>query len=95
MFKANDISRIKSSLSDNIGQKVRLTSKRGRKKAVVRMGVIESTYPSIFTIQLEASDNSSMPARRVSYSYSDVLTKAIEIHVFPNKTKEEAMGEPA
>ncbi len=94
MIKANDISRIKSGLSDNVGRKVQLTAKRGRKKAMVRMGVIEGTYPSIFTVKLDAVENTSRQERVVSFSYADILTRAVEINVCADSDSNTAV-EPA
>ncbi len=71
--------KIKSDLSDNVGSKVRLRSKHGRKQFVVREGVIESIYPSIFIVKLDNQDTFSPVERRVSYSYADVLTKSVEL----------------
>lgn len=80
MGEKDQLQMIKTALEKSVGQKVRLTSKKGRKKSVVRQGVIEETFPSIFTVRLEgAIDQTSSSARRVSYSYTDVLTKAIEV----------------
>ena len=73
---SSELFRIKKNLEDNVGQKVRLTAKKGRKKSVIKQGIIENTYPSIFVIKLE---NDDAIARRVSYSYIDVLTKTVEV----------------
>lgn len=94
MINSNDILKIKSGLSDNIGRKVQLTAKRGRKKAVIRMGVLESTYPSIFTVKLDAVENTPHPERLVSFSYADILTRAVEISVFPD-SESGTITEPA
>ena len=76
----NELARIKNSLEDNIGQRVQLTAKKGRKKTIVKTGVIESIHPSIFTVTLEADSSEEYGAlRRVSYSYTDVLTKTVEL----------------
>lgn len=80
MELSGDLSKIKSSLEKSIGKKVRLTAKKGRKKSIIRQGVIENTFPCIFTVRLENSkENVSSLSRRVSYSYTDILTKVIEI----------------
>ncbi len=79
MFIQNDLTKIKSSLSDNVGHKVRLTAKKGRKQTVTREGVIESTYPSIFIVKLDTPGEPMASERRVSYSYTDVLTKTVEL----------------
>ncbi len=81
MIERNDLDKVKKSLQQNIGRKVRLTSKKGRKSAIVRRGVIENIYPSIFTIRLDrAADDTEN--RRVSFSYTDVLTKTVEIVMY-------------
>lgn len=79
MYIQNDLVKIKSSLSDNVGSKVRLKSKRGRKQVIEREGVIESTYPSIFVVKLDKYNDIPTSERRVSYSYADVLTKSVEL----------------
>ncbi len=81
MYVQNDLIKIKSSLADNVGNKVRLKSKRGRKQIVEREGVIENTYPSIFVVKLDTDYEVSTTERRVSYSYTDVLTKSVELFI--------------
>ena len=41
-----------------------------------RRGVLTETYPSVFVVDLDPEENSF---ERVSYSYSDVLTRTVEI----------------
>ena len=65
-----------------MGNKVRLTAKKGRKQIVTREGVIESTYPSIFTVKLDNQNEFFTTERRVSYSYADVLTKSVELVIY-------------
>ena len=79
MIDKNDLLQVKKSLQQNIGRTVKLTSKRGRKKVVVRKGVIESIYPCIFTVKLDNIIDENGEKRRVSYSYADVLTKNVEL----------------
>ncbi len=88
VIEKNDLLLLKRSLQSHIGKKVRLTSKKGRKKAVVRQGIIESTYPSIFIIRLDNPSPEDCENRRVSFSYTDVLTKSVEIVVYkPTKAQ--------
>ena len=82
MIERNELASVKKSLQQNIGRKVRLTSKKGRKSAIVRRGVIENIYPSIFTVRLEKQPDDENESRRVSYSYIDVLTKTVEIAMY-------------
>ncbi len=80
MGERDELLKIRNVLENSIGQKVRLTAKKGRKKSVVRQGVIEETFPSIFIVKLDNTiQQLSSSSRRVSYSYTDVLTKAIEV----------------
>lgn len=74
MEKVNVIDSIKENIEKHIGEKVVLRANSGRKKIVVNDGVIEKTYPSIFVVRL-ANDTQ----RTVTYSYSDVLTKTVQI----------------
>lgn len=71
-----NISQIKNDIKRSIGSKVKLEASKGRNKTTVDEGIIESVYPSIFTIQLL---DGSAPSRKVSYSYTDILTHSVEI----------------
>ncbi|MCX7712013.1 MAG: Veg family protein [Clostridia bacterium] len=78
MIDKGDLFQIKKDIETCIGEKVQLKANRGRKKAIIREGVVENTYPSIFVVKFE---NDYDTTRRVSYSYTDVLTKAVELVV--------------
>ena len=79
MFDKNDLTRVKSDIENNLGNKVTLTAKKGRKKLIVRQGTIESTYASVFVVKLDVDDDQVPSNRRVSYNYIDILTKTVEI----------------
>ena len=74
MEKIKTISTIKKDIERHIGEKVTLRANGGRKKILVNDGVLESAYPSIFVIRLESDTQ-----RTVTYSYSDVLTKTVQL----------------
>ena len=78
MEKIKTISTIKKDIERHIGEKVTLKANGGRKKILVNDGVLESAYPSIFVIRLENDTQ-----RTVTYSYSDVLTKTVQLF-FPS-----------
>lgn len=78
MEEKNDLTKVKANLDSIVGKKIRLTSKKGRKKVVIKNGIIEQTFPSIFVVRLDACGHTPS-GRRISYSYSDVLTKAVEL----------------
>ncbi|MCT7680870.1 MAG: Veg family protein, partial [Lactobacillus crispatus] len=48
----------------------------GRKKVTKRKGILKSTFPAVFVVDLDQDQNSF---ERVSYSYTDLLTKNIEL----------------
>jgi uncharacterized protein Veg len=74
MEKGNVLATIKKDIENHVGEKVVLKANGGRRKVYINNGVIEKTYPSIFVIRL---DNDTR--RTVTYSYSDVLTKTVQI----------------
>ncbi len=76
MFIQKDVFNVKKDIAKFVGSKVKLQSNISKHKSLVSEGVIENTYPSIFIIQLYEG---IIPLRKVSFSYTDVLTHAIEI----------------
>ena len=85
MIERADIQRVKDLLSQNIGKRIRLSAKKGRKRVIVRHGVIKETYPSIFVVLLDSISEFASTERTVSFSYADLLTKSIEITVVETK----------
>ena len=69
---------IKQELDAHVGACVRVRANRGRNRLVEQEGVLESTYGNIFVVRMQMKPND---VRRVSYSYSDVLTENIELIV--------------
>ena len=76
LYDRNDVFHVRSDIQRIIGSKVRLETNKGRHKSVIDRGVIANVYPSIFTVQLSDGPDSS---RKLSFSYTDVLTNAVEI----------------
>ncbi|NEZ47396.1 hypothetical protein FDF74_09340 [Clostridium niameyense] len=74
MEKKNVIDTIKKDIESHVGDKVTLKANGGRRKTFVNQGIIEKAYPSIFLIRLEDDTQ-----RKVTYSYSDVLTKTVQL----------------
>jgi len=72
------VAKIRKDLEDNIGKTVILRANKGRKRIVVREGILESAYPSLFVVKISNEFDST---RRVSYTYSDVLTSTVEVTV--------------
>lgn len=67
---------IKKSLDSHLGERLQLKANGGRKKTVECTGVLCDTYRAIFVVELDQDDNTT---KRVSYSYTDILTEAVEI----------------
>ncbi|AGC67143.1 hypothetical protein Cst_c01130 [Thermoclostridium stercorarium subsp. stercorarium DSM 8532] len=82
MVEKNALCKIRKEMEACIGKRVQLKTNKGRKKVQIREGILESTYPSIFTVRFE---NEFKNVRKVSYSYTDVLTNTVEIKVCGSK----------
>lgn len=67
---------IKAELDQRVGDEVVVIAQAGRKKITKRHGVLSETYPAVFIVNLNQDENAF---ERVSYSYTDLLTKNIEI----------------
>ncbi len=70
------LSVIKHKMDDHIGQHVLVTSQIGRRKTTKREGILSETFPAIFVVEL---DQGEAHFERVSYSYTDILTKNIKV----------------
>jgi len=53
MIEKGDIFQIKKDIETCIGEKIQLKANKGRKKSVIREGIIENSYPSIFVVKFE------------------------------------------
>lgn len=80
MIELGILEKIKNNLDSFVGQSIRLKANRGRKRVLEVEGVLEQTYPKVFVIRLREKQME----RRLSYSYADLLTKAVELS-FQNK----------
>ncbi len=71
---------IRKGIEAEIGSRVRITTKEGRKKFTTRKGTIENTYPNLFVVRF---DNKSDEAGGLTaFSYIDILTHNIDIAVY-------------
>ena len=76
MIYQNDIANLKTDIGEKIGQKVIVKGTLGRNKPFEKEAVIEKAYPSIFIVKYDENK------RNVTYSYTDVLTRTVELQVF-------------
>lgn len=75
---------IKESLESHLGEKVILRTNKGRKKVKVKEGIIMETYPSVFIVRIDLGLESE---RKVSFSYSDILTETVEVTLTDNQER--------
>lgn len=80
MASKNTLSLIKSDIDNYVGERVVLRANKGRKKISIKEGIIEKTYPSIFIVKIDGEVPEDL-GRTVSFSYSDILTKSIELFI--------------
>jgi uncharacterized protein Veg len=71
-----DLITIKKTMESYVGGKIKLRTNKGRKKSLIKEGTLESIHPSIFVVKLEDEHETQ---RRISFMYTDVLTKVVEI----------------
>ncbi len=71
-----DIANLKTDIIEKEGQKIIVKGSLGRSKAFEKEATIEKAYPNIFVVKYEEND------RNVTYSYTDVLTRTVEVEVF-------------
>ena len=76
MICPNDITSLKTDINEMIGQKIIVKGSLGRSKSFEKEATIEKAYPNIFVIKYEEDK------RNVTYSYTDVLTRTVEVDVF-------------
>lgn len=81
MIIKSELELCKRDMEACVGRKVRLKSNGGRKRTIIREGIVEHCYPKVFTVRC-IRENHEDP-EMVSYSYVDVLTDTVEVAVAP------------
>ena len=76
MICRDDITNLKTDIDGKIGQKIILKGSLGRSRTFEKEATIEKAYPNIFIVKYEEND------RNVTYSYTDILTRTVEVQVF-------------
>ena len=71
-----DIANLKTDIVDKVGQKIIVKGSLGRSKVFEKEATIEKAYPNLFVVKYEENN------RNVTYSYTDVLTRTVEVDVF-------------
>ena len=76
MIYPTDIANLKTDIGEKIGQKIIIKGSLGRNRPFEKEATIQKAYPSIFVVKND--DNH----RNVTYSYTDILTRTVELQVF-------------
>ena len=76
MILPNDITNLKTDITEKIGQKIIVKGTLGRSRFFEKEATIEKTYPNLFIVKYDDEQ------RNVTYSYKDVLTRTVEVDVF-------------
>lgn len=73
LLNLNDI---KEKINEIKGEEIDISINRGRRKIETYQGIVESTYPSVFTVRVLSDSN----VKSVTCSYSDVLCGDVKIN---------------
>lgn len=76
MICKSDIASLKTDIFEKVGQKIIVKGSLGRSKSFEKEATIEKAYPNLFVVRYDEND------RNVTYSYTDVLTRTVEVDVF-------------
>ncbi len=71
------ISKVRASVHQQCGNRVKIQLDRGRNKVDIQEGVIQEAYPSVFTILVD--DEQDNAPQLLSFSYTDIITKDIRM----------------
>ncbi|MCD8162758.1 MAG: Veg family protein [Synergistaceae bacterium] len=69
---------IRDIVSLHKGSKISYRAANGRRKIEERTGIIKETYPRLFTVFIESQQST------ISFSYTDLLTREVELKLEPS-----------
>ena len=72
-MQQKDLNRVRASVLQQCGSKVKIQLDRGRNKVDIQEGVIQNAYPSVFTILID-DERDENPPQLLSFSYTDIIT---------------------
>ena len=80
MICSTDIVNLKTDKLEKICQQIIIKGSLGRNKSFEKEATIEKAYPNIFTVKYDEG------ARNATYSYTDILTRTVEVQVLEGDT---------
>ena len=79
-MQQKDLNRVRASVLQQCGSKVKIQLDRGRNKVDIQEGVIQNAYPSVFTILID-DERDENPPQLLSFSYTDIITRDIRMQL--------------
>ena len=73
-MQMEELDRIRAEINDQLGRRIWLKAHWGRSRSMIAEGVLESAFPTVFTVTIQNEGESS----RMSYTYGDILCKNLE-----------------
>ena len=77
-MEQGEISKVRASVHQQCGNRVKIQLDRGRNKVDSQEGVIQKAYPSVFTVLVD-DEREENPPQLLSFSYTDIITKDIRM----------------
>ena len=77
-MQQKDLNRVRASVLQQCGSKVKIQLDRGRNKVDIQEGVIQNAYPSVFTNLID-DERDENPPQLLSFSYTDIITRDIRM----------------
>jgi|YelNatPaOPRAMG01_1025707.scaffolds.fasta_scaffold19726_2 uncharacterized protein Veg len=77
LLTVQNLQEIKEWIGSLVGREAIVEVNKGRKKTVVRKGVIEGIYPFFFVLRVDVDGT----AQRMAFNYVDILTKTVELEI--------------
>ena len=75
MKQPDNMCHIYNLISNHMGKKVVVRENHGRNRFDVSEGVISEMHPHVFCVTIDSDEQS----KQISYSYTDVLIKDVEL----------------
>lgn len=66
---------IRRDIEHIVGEQVRIRTDKGRKRIVIKEGIVTATYPSLFVVDVGEGSKERM----VSFSYADIVTETVVV----------------
>ena len=76
MIYRDDIANLREGIEEKEGQKIIVKGTLGRSRFFEKQATLEKAYPNLFVVKYNKEEGNA------TYSYTDVLTRTIDLQVF-------------